>query len=149
MKFFATISLCILLASCNNGGNEPASAQKTGSDSLMEEVMKGHNSGMAKMEKIDAAKSKIQHVIDSISGLTAGVQKNSSTYRMQLDSVFNRLSFASYAMEKWMNEFNMDTLKGNEDARMAYLKSEQSKIVKVNDLMIDGLKRADSLLKGK
>jgi hypothetical protein len=52
-------------------------------------------------------------------------------------------------MEAWMNEFNMDSLKDNEKEQLKYLESEKEKISKVNEVMISGLQKADSLLKKK
>ncbi len=113
----------------------------------MHEVMEQHDKGMAKMSKINRAKENIQHVLDSISKLPANLQKASLQYRMQLDSAFNRLNFANYAMEKWMNEFNMDTLKENAEEQAKYLESEKDKITKVNEAMVNSLQKTDSLLK--
>jgi len=137
---------CFLFAACNNSGDNRATAVKTRADSLMEKVMAGHDKGMAKMSKLNEAKSKIQHAIDSISKLPTDLQKRSAQYRMQLDSTFNRLTFADYAMNKWMEEFNMDTLKDNKEEQAKYLESEKSKIGKVNEAMVNSLQKADSLL---
>jgi len=149
MRLLYLVAFVFLFAGCNNSGNNNGKAGKSHADSLMDEVMKGHNIGMSKMEKIDEAKNKIQHIADSISKLPTNLQKSSSQYRMQLDSTFNRLTFANYTMEKWMNEFNMDSLKDNEKEQVKYLQSEKLKITKVNDAMISSLQKADSLLKKK
>jgi hypothetical protein len=146
MRLLYLVAFVFLLTGCNNSGNNGKTG-KSHADSLMGEVMKGHNIGMSKMEKIDEVKNKIQHVIDSISKLPANLQKSSAQYRMQLDSTFNRLTSADYTMEKWMNEFNMDSLKDNEKEQVKYLQSEKLKITKVNDTMISSLQKADSLLK--
>ena len=144
------LACCFLFAACNNNSaDNRGTIGKTRADSLMEEVMKGHDKGMAKMSKLNEAKNKIQHVIDSISKLPTDVQKRSIQYRMQLDSTFNRLTFADYAMNKWMEEFNMDTLKDNKEEQAKYLESEKSKIGKVNEAMVSGLQKADSLLMKK
>ena len=55
---------------------------------------------------------------------------------MALDSVFNWLTFADSHMETWMNEFNMDSLKDNQEKQIKYLESEKMKISQVNDEMI-------------
>ena len=101
------------------------------------------------MSKISDAKNRIQHDIDSISKLSTDLQKKSLQYRMQMDSMFNRLTFADRGMEAWMNEFNMDSLKDNEKEQLKYLESEKEKISKVNEVMISSLQKADSLLKKK
>ena len=109
--------------------------------------MEGHNMGMAKMSKLNEAKNAIQQVLDSISRLSTNLQKSSAQYKMQLDSVFNRLTVANYAMEKWMSEFNMDSSLNNTEQRIKYLESEKIKISNVKDAMISGLQKADSVLK--
>jgi hypothetical protein len=150
MKKILQLIVCgLLFMACNNSGDNHGATGKNRADSLMDEVMEGHNKGMAKVSKLNEAKNKIQHVIDSISKLSADLQKTSVQYRMQLDSVFNMLTFADYAMDKWMNEFNMDSLNNNKEERVKYLESERSKISNVNEVMIRSLKNADSLLNKK
>ena len=140
----------LMIIACNNSNTSGENNGKTAQskpDSIMHEVMEQHDKGMAKMSKISKAKENIQHALDSISKLPTNAQKASAQYRMQLDSAFNMLGFANYAMEKWMNEFNMDTLKENPEEQAKYLESEKEKITKVNEAMINSLQKTDSLLK--
>ena len=116
------------------------------SDSLMHEIMKQHDVGMAKMSKISDAKNRIQQALDSLAKLPTDLQKKTVEYRMQLDSTFNWLTFADRHMETWMNEFNMDSLKDNKDEQIKYFESEKTKISQVTAEMIGSLKKADSLL---
>jgi hypothetical protein len=111
------------------------------------EILRQHDIGMAKMNRISEAKNRIQHNLDSISKLSFDLQKKSVQYRMELDSVFNRLTFADSHMETWMNEFNMDSLKDDQEKQIKYLESEKMKISHVNEEMIGSLQKADSLLK--
>ena len=152
MKFVVQVFFIFLAISCNNS-NTPTGkddkANESASDSLMHEVLKQHDIGMAKMSKIGDAKNRIQHNLDSISKLSTDLQKKSLQYRMELDSMFNRLIFADRGMETWMNEFNMDSLKNNEKEQLKYLESEKEKISKVNEVMISSLQKADSLLNKK
>lgn len=141
-----TVSL-FLFISCNNSANPDSKSEKTYSDSLMDKVMEDHNIGMAKMSKISDAQKRVNQAIDSISKLPATLQKNLRTYQIQLDSVLNRLKYADYAMNKWMEEFNMDSAKDDAEKRIEYLKSEKIKISKVKDAMISSLSSADSLFK--
>jgi len=104
---------------------------------------------MAKMNKISDAKNRIQHSLDSISELPFDIQKKSVQYRMGLDSAFNWLTFADSHMETWMNEFNMDSLKDDQEKQIKYFESEKIKISHVNDEMISSLRKADSLLRKK
>lgn len=148
-KIPGLLAFAFLFIACNNSSNNNSKAGKSHSDSLMDEVMEGHNTGMAKMSKLNKTKNKIQHVLDSISKLPTNLQRSLAQYKMQLDSSFNRLTFADYAMEKWMEEFNMDSAVNNEEKRIEYLESEKIKISKVNEAMIGGLQKADTLLKRK
>lgn len=140
------LTAMLLLNACNNSGDEKAPG-KSRADSLMDDVMHGHNIGMAKMSKVSAAEKKVQQAIDSISKLPPGLQKQSSTYGIQLDSLLRQLQFADYAMNKWMDEFNMDSEANNSERRIKYLESEREKVLKVKDTMLSTLKRFDSLFK--
>jgi cysteinyl-tRNA synthetase len=148
VKLLTLVFPLFLIISCNNSTSNHQTA-KTRADSLMDEVMEGHNIGMAKMSKLNEEKNAIQQVLDSMSRLPTNIQKSSAHYKMQLDSAFNKLTFADHAMEKWMNEFNMDSLNNNKKEQAKYLESERSKISNVNEVMIRSLKNADSLLNKK
>jgi len=143
---FSTICVFTFLA-CNNSAENHGKAARTHADSLMEEVMENHNIGMAKMGKIREGKRKIQLVLDSISRLPTDLQKNSAEYKRQLDSAFNRLTFAGDAMDKWMEEFNMDSAANDDKMRIEYLQSEKIKISQVRDFMVSSLQKTDSLLR--
>lgn len=152
MKFFQAFFI-ILVISCNNSntstGKEEKTTTESASDSLMHQVLKQHDIGMAKMNKISEAKGRIQQALDSISKLPADLQNKSLQYRMQLDSTFNWLTVADRGMETWMNEFNMDSLTDNKEEQVKYLESERTKISNVNEAMINSLQKADSLLHKK
>jgi hypothetical protein len=139
---------CIFLfISCNNSADSVRKTGRTYSDTLMDEVMKDHNIGMAKMSKISEAQKRVQLAIDSIQQLPDHLRRNVTAYKIQLDSTLNKLRYADYAMNKWMEEFNMDSAKDNEEKRIEYLKSEKIKISRVKDAMLSSLKSADSLFK--
>jgi hypothetical protein len=152
MKFVTQSVFVLLFISCNSSNTSTEKSNKTtesASDSLMHEILKQHDVGMAKMNKISEAKNRIQHNLDSISKLSFDLQKKSVQYRMELDSVFNGLTFADSHMETWMNEFDMDSLKDNQAEQVKYLESEKKKISQVNDEMISSLHKVDSLLQKK
>ena len=151
MKFVAQSFFVLLLISCNNSNTATKNNNKTESesDSLMHEILRQHDIGMAKMNKISDAKNRIQHSLDSISKLPFDIQKKSVQYRMGLDSAFNWLTFADSHMETWMNEFNMDSLKDDQEKQIKYFESEKIRISHVNDEMISSLRKADSLLRKK
>ena len=150
MKFVTQFVFVLLFISCNSSNTSTENNNKTtesASDSLMHEILRQHDIGMAKMNKISAAKNRIQHALDSIAKLPTDLQKKSVQYRMGLDSTFNWLTFANSHMETWMNEFNMDSLKDDQEKQIKYLESEKMKISHVNEEMIGSLQKADSLLK--
>lgn len=155
-KRIQQIAILFLLISCNNNNSGTSGltdstgkdkTSRTISDSLFHEVMEDHNIGMSKMTKISEAQKRVNLAIDSIAKLPANLQKNAMAYKVQLDSVLNKLKYADYGMNKWMEEFDMDSAKNNEEKRIEYLKSEKIKISKVKDAMLSSLKSADSLLK--
>jgi len=152
MKFVIQFLFIFLLIGCNSSNTTSDNNNKpteSTSDSLMHEILKQHDVGMAKMSKISDAKNRIQQALDSIAKLPTDLQKKSVEYRMQLDSTFNGLTFADRHMETWMNEFNMDSLKDNKEEQTKYLESERTKISQVTAEMISSLKKADSLLTKK
>src|ERR1044072_1035579 len=149
MKFVVQAFFIFLVVSCNNSSTstEKDETRESASDSLMHEVLKQHDIGMAKMNRISDTKNRIQKALDSIAKLPTDLQKRSLQYRMELDSTFNWLTVADRGMETWMNEFNMDSLKDNKEEQLKYLESERTKISNVNAAMIGSLQKADSLLK--
>lgn len=149
MKKLLQLSAVVFFLACNNSANDTNGAAKTQADSLMNEVMEGHNAAMAKMTRIEETQKKIQQVIDSISKLPEPAQKNSGMYKVQLDSMLSKLRSANIAMDNWMGGFNMDSAKDNPDERIKYMQSEKIKVTQVKDEMISDLKDADSLLKKK
>ena len=151
MKFVVRFAFVLLVISCNNSNTNTDSTKTTESvsDTLMHDILKQHDAGMAKMNKITETKSRIQQDLDSLAKLPTDLQNKSVQYRMELDSVFNRLTFADRHMETWMNEFNMDSLKDNKEDQVKYLQSEKTKISQVTEEMTMSLQKADSALKKK
>ena len=146
--FLLAAFIFTFLLSCNNskGKTDPLQAQ---ADSLQKEVIDGHNIAMPKSRKIPALQKQIQQIIDSISNLSPkGVQANAS-YKMELENLFNNLSSADSTMNKWMDEFNLDSFQNNLEQRVKYLSEEKNKVEKVKDAVLNSLQMADSLLKKK
>ena len=74
-------------------------------------------------------------------------QKKSITdYKTQLDSLTEKLKYAEFGMNKWMEEFNYDSATKSSN-RETYLESENQKISKVKEAMTTALQKADSLFK--
>ncbi|HVT84017.1 MAG TPA: hypothetical protein VHD35_02385 [Chitinophagaceae bacterium] len=151
-KIFFVLSVIVvtLSISCKNSSNESGkndNKPKTKADSLMDDIMAGHNVSMARMNKLSVFKAKVQHAIDSIEALPEKAKKASGVFKAALDSTKEKLNTAEEAMNQWMDQFNMDSLENNMTERIKYLESEKLKVNKVLDNINNGLSTADSLLK--
>jgi hypothetical protein len=143
-RIFIAATILFLMA-CNS--SSPSSAAKSKADSLREEVLNLHNEAMAKkMTRLEDAEKKVQELIDSIQKLSPAMQQEKARYKFLLDSVLQRLKYADYAMDKWMDEFDMDSAKDDLQRKIDYLESEKKKITKVKEAIISSLQAADSLL---
>jgi len=118
---------------------------KTKEDSLYKEVMEGHDIGMARIRRVEKAILKTQQQLDSLNKLSKN--KIDPNHQQALIDLLEELNYANNAMNKWMNEFKFDSAKGNLELRIPYLESEKDKVNKVKEAILNGLKRADSLLK--
>jgi hypothetical protein len=151
---FKTGLLFITLAAlgCNNADNnnehnsraKAATTPKPPADSLYEEVNNLHDEGMAKTGKLRTALVQLQKKLDSLVKLPAG--KIDEEYQQSLIDLQEDLNYADHAMFTWMTEFK-DTIKNDTELRIKYLQSEKEKVTKVRDNILNGLQRADSLLK--
>jgi len=150
-SLFAALFLFSFIA-CKNADKEDHSGHnthepKTQADSLMSDVMDGHDVGMAKYGKLQAMEKKVKAALDSISKLPAKTREGLSVYKSRLDSLSADLSYALFAMDKWMEEFDMDSAKDDMQKRIEYLLDEKMKVGKVKEAILKSLSRADSLLK--
>ena len=135
------------LVGCNNSTSSKEPVVTSVTDSLFHEVMKGHDAAMGKTNRISSLQKLVQHAIDSLDKLPSKMKQQSETYKFRLDSLSIMLGSANADMDKWMQEFNMDSAKNDQELRAKYLESEKEKIFKVREKMTDALKMADSLLK--
>jgi len=153
--FIAFIFLsAISIISCNDSktthsGHRKNNEPKTQADSLMKDVMDGHNIGMAKMGKLTRAEQRTRRLLDSLEKLPAKAREAAVPLKVKLDSLQKDLSYAEFAMTKWMEEFNMDSALNNAEERIDYLGSEKLKVSKVKDAILSSLQKADSILKEK
>ena len=86
-------------------------------------------------------------MIDSINKLPAKELWANNFYVMDLENVSKSLAEADSLMQKWMNEFNLDSFNTNAEQRVKYLSDEKNKIDKVKEAVLASLQKADSLLK--
>lgn len=153
-KVIIPLAVLFTIAGCTNNNSEAtlsddAKKPKTKTDSLMADVMDGHDVGMGKMSKISKLQNEITRILDSIAKLPAKAQQASVPYKVKLDSLKADLAYAEMAMDKWMSEFNMDSAINNVQERIKYLTDEKSKVGKVKEAILNSLQKADSLLKAK
>ncbi len=87
--------------------------------------------------------------LDSIEKLPVKARQAAAPLKIKLDSLQKDLSYAEFAMNKWMNEFNMDSAINNAEERINYLQSEKLKVAKVKEAILGSLQKADSVLKEK
>lgn len=151
--FLLITTLLIAFTACNNekdheehGGHRKNQPQNR-ADSLMAEVMDGHDAVMPKMGKVRGAQKEAQRLIDSIAALPANAQAGATELKSKLEELVKDLGYADFAMDKWMTEFDMDSAKDNMEQRIRYLEDEKMKVGKVKDAILNSLSKADSLLK--
>lgn len=154
--FIPAIALLLITAACNNADNNSTETSsgmkevpKTHADSLMSDVMDGHNVGMSKMGKIGGMQKRVQEVLDSIAKLPSNAKATMEPFKEKMKGVLQELQSARSGMEKWMDEFNMDSAVNNMEQRINYLGEEKLKVSKVKEDILGSLQKADSLIKAK
>ena len=145
----AVILSVILSISCNENDKGSGAAARTRTDSLLNDVMDGHNFGMAKMGKLTRAEQTTRRLLDSLAKLPAKAREAAEPLKVKLDSLQKELSYAEFAMNKWMDEFNADSAVDSPKDRINYLEDEKIKIAKVKEAILGSLEKADSLIRGK
>lgn len=152
MRTFLVLSIAFYLSACQNTAPKTVDRKdgytvvlKTREDSLYHEVMQGHDIGMAKMGRLRGHLKRIQHELDSLNKLSE--KKPDQNYQQTLIDLQEELNYADYSMYTWMGEFKADSAKEDKTKRLAYLESEKIKVNKVKENILNGLQRADSLLK--
>lgn len=145
-------SLTIMTLSCNNNkshdNHDKAGKQpKTTEDSLLKDIDDGHIVGMSKMSKLHRTQQAVRRAIDSIAALPSKAQEAAADYFSQLNELIKELDYADFAMEKWMTEYYQDSLIDNKEQRILYLQDEKMKVDKMKNAILDGLQKADSVLK--
>ena len=149
-KIFFVLSFPLILIACKNTSeNKPGANDSQKADSLYEEVMDGHNEGMAKMSKIETARQEANRLLDSIAKLPAKARAAAQPYKAKLDTLISQLNTADIAMDKWMKEMNWDSASNNIEKRINYLTEENQKVTRVKESILNSLQNADSVLRSK
>lgn len=149
---FLVSAIAIVAAiSCNNSSNNSSETSdnkpKTKADSLMQDIMDGHDASMAKMDRLSSAQKQVQNAIDSIEKLHGAAKQTTRILKTGLDSTLSELKSAEDKMNQWMDSFNMDSSENNMPERIKYLESEKMKVTAVKEGIYSALHKADSLLK--
>jgi hypothetical protein len=138
----------LLLTACNNSSDtKDKTAKKSEADSLYERVMDGHDAGMGKMGKLTKVQQEVSRLIDSIGKLPAKTRKAAAPYKAKLENLLAELKSSENGMNQWMESFNIDSAVNESKERLNYLATEQIKVSKVKDAILNSLQKADSVLK--
>ena len=151
------LSSVIIMSGCNNSNNNRSSDQDTTqpkskeaiADSLYDDVMDGHNVGMARFVTLQKARAEANRLIDSLQKLPAQAKQAAAPYKARLDSLVADLQYAEDAMNKWMDNFNLDSAKNDIEKRIQYLADEKVRVNKVRDAILESLQSADTLIKSR
>ncbi len=148
-KLFTVLAMSILLFACNSSGHVKTEIEKK-ADSLYKEVNDLHMSAMAKSFQMEDAQKKLQTAIDSISKLPANLKDAAAGYKFKLDSLLDRMKYAGFAMEKWMEDFKQpDSISQDLQKQIEYLAAEKLKISRVKEIIMNNIHAADSFLRKK
>lgn len=155
--FYFAFLVTISIISCNDAANEHKGRgkdhePKTTVDSLSQALDDDHLVGMSKMAKLTRAEQAARRLLDSIAKLPVKSRKAAEPFKNKLDSLQKDLSYAEFAMDKWMKEYynpdsTIDKMKMEE--RIKYLNSEKLKVSKIKEAILKSLQNADSILKDK
>ena len=151
MKKLIFPAIVLLAVACGDG--EPAPAERTDGfskkaetpqDSLFDEVMHGHDVAMAKMGKIGKYRKELQGKIDSLSKVGGAAKASLQSSLKELEA---ELKVAEDGMNKWMEEFEIDSAQDDIARRIQYLTSEKLKVDDVKEKIFNAVNKADSILK--
>lgn len=138
---------------CGNSAQQSSSdtddGPKTKADSLLQEVIDGHDVAMPKMKKLERLMKETTAAIDSLGKLPAAAQKQSSALKTKLEEASSDLSNADKAMHEWMNGFKYDSLQNNEPERVKYLEDQKMKVTQMKDAVLSSISKAEGILGSK
>lgn len=141
MRFYSLALVALLAAGCNNEGSGSATPGKSLSDSLLKQVLEGHDVAMPKMMKLQRLQKDAQAELDSLKKTSGNAQRIAL-----LDSTIKNLNYADVAMHEWMEGFRYDSLKDNEPARIDYLKIQLASVNEMKEVVLSSIAKADSVL---
>jgi hypothetical protein len=149
--FLLTAFFAAIVTGCNDKDKQSTTGTtsdtlKTQADTLMADVMAGHDEGMSKYGKLNAMEKRVQYISDSLGKLSV---KAVGPLKARMDSLLVDIRSAKKGMDDWMDRFNMDSAVNDLQARIRYLMDERVKVNKVRDDILMVLKKTDSLVRDR
>lgn len=143
-KILLPLFAITMLASCKG---KPASEADDKAGKLQKEVLEEHDIAMPKSMRIPDLQKEVKRLLDSLGGLPEKAKEAAAPLQTKLEGLRDELSYAETAMDKWMTEFSLDSFKNDAENRIKYLTEEKLKVGKVKEAVLNGLAKADSLLR--
>ncbi len=149
--FVLAAALSAFAFACNNEETKPVEnlSEQQQSDSLEKQVIEGHDVAMSKSMKIPNVQAEVKRIIDSIGKLPAKMREEAANYKAKLEEVYRELGEANASMDKWMEEFDLDSARSNLQQRIKYLADEKLRIENVKEAVSGSVEKAKSLMKEK
>ena len=150
MKTLYYISLIVILGACGNNSDSTERADgfsktsTTPEDSLFDAVMEDHDIAMPKMKQLERSRLQLDAKADSLTKLKSSATK---TLQTEYRAVSAELKQAEDNMNKWMDEFSLDSAQNETPQRLPYLTSQKKKVARVKEDVLSALAKADSTLK--
>lgn len=151
IKIVSGACIVVALFSCNSENDSAAHRENgftpaaTREDSLNHDIMEGHDVAMARMSKLDDYLAKTKHALDSVEALPN--EKLDILFRDDLISIQRSLDSARLSMNAWMDGFKPDSAEQNKEVHLKYLESEREKVMKMKNMVLSSLQRADSMFR--
>lgn len=139
-----------LLTSCGQNNQNPEAAADGGpitrADSLLQEVIDGHDVAMPKMKKLERLIKEGKTALDSLNTLPHSEQAKNGALKQELEATVALLTQADKAMHDWMNGFKYDSLQNNEPLRIQYLEDQKEKVTIMKDAVLGSIEKAEAVL---
>ncbi len=153
-KIILPVIAILTMTACTNTDkkhdhSKTSDEPQTLTDSLEKDIDEGHIVGMSRIGKLHNTQKEVQRIIDSIGKLPAKAKEAAAGYLEQLNTAIKDLSYADFAMDKWMTEYDMDSAKANLEQRIKYLTEEKLKVDKMKEAILTSMQKADSLIKAR
>jgi hypothetical protein len=143
----------LFLVACGVNKNQPSAdvveGPKTQADSLLQEVIDGHDVAMPKMKKLERLMKEASRTIDSIEKLPFPLQEQNQELKVALLFSVNDLKNADSLMHAWMNGFKYDSLENNEPERIKYLQDQKTAVNNMKNAVLNSISKTEGVLNQK